>query len=455
MKIPLNNLKNEIETRLNAGGLSDLSTCQLQGALAAVNGPASVYRVPSLADLPNVVQSEGMMIYVDDINEYRFSNGLFWSDDVSSDYQAFELQIWSWGAGFCGKLGNGFNPSACGSPIQEVTSSTSWCQVSAGTYDTSAVKKDGTLWGWGENICGSIGDGTVASRCSPVQEISGSRSWHQTSVGFRHASAIKTEGTLWSWGCSDCGKLGDGTLIAKCSPIQEFTSSTNWRQVSAIQDSSLAIKTDGTLWGWGSQCCGMLANGQTFGFVQSPIQSCGLDWCQISTGYQHAAGTKTDGTLWSWGSGSLGQLGNNTLTSVATQPIRETSSSSDWCQVSVGYTHSVGLKNNGTVWAWGQGICGLLGDGRITAKCSPVQEISMSTNWCQVSANRNSSSAVKTDGTLWSWGREINGILANLEYGAGKCSPVQEISSSIDWYKVAVGVNHAAAIKVIAKKGFN
>jgi alpha-tubulin suppressor-like RCC1 family protein len=451
MKIPLNNLKNEIETRLNAGGLSDLSTCQLQGALAAVNGPASVYRVPSLADLPNVVQSEGMMIYVDDINEYRFSNGRDWTDDVGSDLETYEAQIWSWGSNYCGKLGDGTLISKL-SPVQEISGSINWCQVSAGRNHSSGLKSDGTLWSWGMNIHGKLGDGTVIARCSPVQEISASTNWCQVSAGLCRSSGLKSDGTLWSWGMNICGALGDGTIICRCSPVQEISSSTNWSKVSVSLHTS-ATKTDGTLWSWGENVQGKLGDG-TIVVRCSPVRekSFSTNWCNVSTGQGNGSAIKVDGTLWSWGRNELGQIGDGT-TVAKCSPVQEISGSTNWCNVSTGQGNGSAIKVDGTLWGWGFGGCGLLGDGTIVNKCSPVQEFCSATNWSQVSSYSASVSAIKANGTLWSWGINDCGKLGDGTV-IDKCSPVQEISVSSDWFCTDQGQNHATAMKALFKKGF-
>jgi alpha-tubulin suppressor-like RCC1 family protein len=148
---------------------------------------------------------------------------------------ADESLLWNWGAGGLGGLGNN-STSNQSSPVQTVASGTNWNTISAG-YSVMAIKTDGTLWCWGQNGDGSIGDNTSGiNRLSPVQTIAGGTNWSQASVGrYATVAAIKTDGTLWTWGNNSYGQLGNNTSGAankKSSPIQTSVGGSNWSQVS-------------------------------------------------------------------------------------------------------------------------------------------------------------------------------------------------------------------------------
>ena len=125
--------------------------------------------------------------------------------------------------------------------------------LSRGGSHTTSIKNDGTLWAWGYNYYGQLGDGTTDSKNIPTQEATASITWFSVSAGVRHTVAIKSDGTLWSWGQNYYGQLGDGTTTDKNIPIQEATASNTWSHVSVGSPHTVAIKNDGTLWVWGER----------------------------------------------------------------------------------------------------------------------------------------------------------------------------------------------------------
>jgi alpha-tubulin suppressor-like RCC1 family protein len=290
-----------------------------------------------------------------------------------------------WGDADYGILGDDTRTDKS-SPVQTVSAGTNWSQVSVGTYfHTVAIKTDGTLWGWGLNQNGSVGDGTNTQRSSPVQTSSGGNNWKQAIAGHAATVAIKTDGTLWTWGNGGDGQLGDGTTTNKTNPGQ-VGSDTNWKQVSNNYYASAAIKTDGTLWVWGTNLDGVLGT-NNLTYYSSPVQtvSGGTNWSQVSVGKRFMCAIKTDGTLWVWGQGSSGQLGNNTSTDKSS-PVQTVSGGTNWKQVSAGVGICSAIKTDGTLWTWGIGSSGQLGNNGIDSVSSPVQTIAGGTKWKSVRA---------------------------------------------------------------------
>ena len=203
---------------------------------------------------------------------------------------------------------------------------------------TAAVKTDGTLWTWGNNQFGKLGIDDTVNRSSPVTIAGGGTTWKQVSAGSRHAAAIKTDGTLWLWGINNNGHLGDDTNVSKLSPITTAGGGTDWSQVSAGGYHTAAIKTDGTLWTWGNNTYGRLGDNTTT-TRSSPITTAGggTNWKEVSTGVygSHTAAVKTDGTLWTWGYNALGRLGTGNLTS-RSSPGTTAGGGTNWSQVSAG-----------------------------------------------------------------------------------------------------------------------
>jgi alpha-tubulin suppressor-like RCC1 family protein len=187
---------------------------------------------------------------------YKIPDPVFGTVDVDDTYitesQLVDRYVggtlFTWGQNNYGQLGNG-NTTYYSSPIQ-IGSLTNWKQVSCSINSTLAIKTDGTLWAWGSNTYGSLGNGTITSYSSPIQ-IGALTDWKQVVCSIRYSGAIKTDGTLWSWGGNDYGQLGNGNTTHYSSPIQ-IGSLTNWKQVAPCESyTAFAIKTDGTLWGMG------------------------------------------------------------------------------------------------------------------------------------------------------------------------------------------------------------
>ena len=171
------------------------------------------------------------------------------------------------------------------------------------------------LWTWGNNASyGGLGDNTVINKSSPAQTIAGGINWKSVVCGDNHTAAIKTDGTLWIWGSNTQGQLGDNSLVNKSSPVQTITGgNTDWQQVACAYEHTAAIKTDGTLWSWGSNVVGNLGD-NTVTKKSSPVQTIagGTNWKLVDGGRFNTFAIKTDGTLWSWGQDQYGQLGDNT-----------------------------------------------------------------------------------------------------------------------------------------------
>jgi alpha-tubulin suppressor-like RCC1 family protein len=380
-----------------------------------------------------------------------------------SEYELIDRYVgdslWVTGRGSQGGIGDNTNASKS-SPVQTVAGGTNWKQCSAGGTtggegNCAAIKTDGTLWLWGYNDFGQLGDNTSAHKSSPVQTVAGGTNWKQLSAGGMHCGAIKTDGTLWLWGGNFNGNLGDNTVTRRSSPVQTVAGGTNWKQVSTGLGSNgfgyastAAIKTDGTLWTWGYNASGGLGD-NTITSKSSPVQTVagGTNWKQVSSstgnGGSMITAIKTDGTLWTWGRNSSGQLGDNTIVDKSS-PVQTVAGGTNWKQVSAAGTIVAAIKTDGTLWLWGDNSNGQLGDNTTTAKSSPVQTVAGGTNWKQVSVSLLTG-AIKTDGTLWLWGYNTFGGLGDNTV-VPKSSPVQTVAGGTNWKQVATTSSNAVAI---------
>ncbi len=354
-------------------------------------------------------------------------------------------QLWGWGYNALGRLGDGTTTSRL-SPVTTAGGGTNWKQVACAYSGASAIKTDGTLWGWGSNLFGQLGDGTTSNRSSPVTVAGSGTNWKQVARGENHTAAIKTDGTLWAWGKNGNGTVGDGTISHRSSPVTTAGGGTNWKQVEAGSNHTAAIKTDGTLWTWGSNIVGALGNGTTTA-RSSPGTTAGggTNWKQVATGYYSSMAIKTDGTLWTWGNNDSGQLGDGTTTS-RSSPGTTAGGGTNWKQVEAGeFNHTVAIKTDGTLWGWGLNGSGQLGDGATSNRSSPVTVAGGGTNWKQVAAGSIYTAAIKTDGTLWTWGYNQYGQLGTNNISSYS-SPGTTVAGGTNWKQVACGYYSSFAI---------
>ncbi len=356
--------------------------------------------------------------------------------------------LWGWGHNITGNLGDNSTINKS-SPVQTICGGNNWKSIStgySGYFQSAFIKSDGTLWTCGYNNVGQLGDNTQINRSSPVQTICGGNNWKQVSGGVYLTAAIKTDGTLWTCGANSSGQLGDNSTISKSSPVQTICGGNNWKQVSCGGGFILAIKTDGTLWGWGENNYGKLGDNSTTN-KSSPVQTIagGNNWKCVSELQNGTVAIKTDGTLWAWGINSSGQLGDNS-TIDRSSPIQTICGGNNWKEVSCGDFFTFAIKTDGTLWLWGGNSYGQLGDNSSTHKSSPIQTIAGGTNWKIIASNTNTSIGIKTDGTLWTWGLNGNGQLGDNTI-INKSSPVQTVAGGNNWKSVEGFCSHTFAIK--------
>lgn len=288
--------------------------------------------------------------------------------------------IWTWGSNSVGQLGNGdIAIITTSSPIAVVGGFTDWCEIGASSNHVGAIRCNGTAWAWGCNSNGQLGDGTTINRSSPVSVVGGFTDWRKITGTLTHSLALRANGTIWAWGYNSTGSLGDGTVANRSSPVSVVGGFTDWCAISSLS----GIRTNGTLWSWGSGTS--LADGTTL-TKSSPVSVVGgfTDWCGVST--DQLAGKiaiRTNGTIWSWGTGCCGKLGDGT-TVAKSSPVSVVGGFTDWCGIATMQNSAVGIRTNGTAWSWGINISGRLGDGTVVNRCSPVSVVGGFTNWCKI-----------------------------------------------------------------------
>ena len=378
------------------------------------------------------------------VNEAEAIDPSFFTDQGLID---ISKGLWSWGAG-SSILGQN-SLTRVTSPTQ-VGTLKNWKQISSGLNNCAAIRTDGTLWTWGTNGSGQLGLGDVTSRSSPTQ-VGALTNWSKVSFGDSSCLAIKTDGTLWAWGSNGRGQLGLGDIISRSSPVQ-VGALTNWAEISIaknIEPSCLAVKTDGTLWSWGEGQTGSLGLGDTLD-RSSPVQV-GLltDWIKVSVGESvHCLAVRANGTLWVWGDNNLGQLGLLDITS-RSSPTQVTQLSSLFCtEIHAGSFNSFAIVkdsiNQPYLYSWGQNNVGQLGQGDRTHRSQP-QTVGTSNTWKTISSFNQGTLATRTDGTLWAWGRVF--FAGTFLDSAQRSSPVQ-VTSGTNWARTSGGETQNFAVRL-------
>ncbi len=318
-------------------------------------------------------------------------------------------RLWCWGVNEYAQLGDGTTVNRKNAYL--ITSDTDWAQAAAGEYFSCARKSTGTLWCWGDNHGMEVGDGTTAGyRFSPVQ-VGTDTDWVLVTAGTEHACGLKSDHSLWCWGQNAYGEVGNGTLFStEYGPVELVKS---WKTVSAGGRHTCAIKTDGTLWCWGNNQSGELGIG-TLAKKKAPAKvGTAANWSLVAAGFFHTCAKKKDGTLWCWGQNKYGQVGNGATGKTVTKPVK-VGSASNWDTISAGGFHNCALKKTtGGLYCWGWNGDGQLGIGNTVDQHKPHMVVNAGTGYQAVSAGGGHTCGLWSDNNLWCWGANGYGQLGD------------------------------------------
>lgn len=317
------------------------------------------------------------------------------------------------------------------------------------------IKTDGTVWGWGSNNFGQLGDGTKEARSKPVKVI-GLTDVIQIVSGSNTTIALRNDGTVWAWGWNVYGELGNGTASTKevqYTPIQI----SGLTEIVAIGQNDTfthagfyAIKQDGTLWSWGCQAKNIWGDSGNCPFTASPHLASQISEFSDVINFQSGGGTiagesinsnyvlESDGTVWSWGSNFSGQLGDGTnsdtilphgITGLDRDIPEPVAGLSGVEQIAVvvqaGGVNVFALKKDGTVWGWGNNVFGQLGTGMTTTTVDKPTQVSELTGIIKISVDTFNTLALRNDGTVWAWGSyNLYGAIG-VGTGTSTVTPVQ------------------------------
>ena len=323
--------------------------------------------------------------------------------------------------------------------------------VSAGGYHTLAIHSDDTLWAWGYNRYGQLGIGNRNKQDTPVK-VGSATTWKVVSAKYEHIMAIQDDGTLWVWGNNNNGQLGLGNIDNQHTPVK--VGSETWKAVAAGKLHTVAIKSDGTLWAWGLNEYGQLGLGDK-GFDTNrnvPVKVGSETWKAVSAGESHTVAIRSDDTLWAWGLNDSGQLGIGNRNN---QDVPVKVGSATWKAVSAGGSHTVAIHSDDTLWAWGynrygqlglgdNGVASLEAKGVDTNRDVPVKV--GSATWKGVSAGGSHTVAIHSDDTLWAWGLNNYGQLGLGDKGFKTNRNVPVKVGIATWKAVSAGGSHTVAI---------
>ena len=366
--------------------------------------------------------------------------------------------LWAWGTNSSGQLGNAIHygssdstnptPTATGTALPTRS-------LAAGSNFGLAVRPDGTLWAWGDNTYGQLGDGTTTSSRVPHQ-AGPDHDWVQVTAGNQFGLGLKADGSLWAWGHNNLGQLGTttnaGTSTANPAPSRVGTA--RYTRLAAGSVHSLALQADGSLWAWGNNYHGELGNPTNAGASTPnpiPVRVGTEVYRQVAAGIYYSLGLRADGSLWAWGTNDYGQLGNGTFNQSSNPtPTRVggAASSDLYLQAGGGDQYGLGLRPDGTVWAWGNNYYGQLGNGTTgtTNGAMPTPAPVGTARYKQVAAGYASSLALQADGTVWGWGENYYGQLGLGTFGTPRSTPTQEATLGASWTTLATSTTGSVAL---------
>lgn len=357
-----------------------------------------------------------------------------------------DASLWCWGGNTKGQIGQG-NTTAFYSEPTELDRDSKWLRISASGDHNCAIKDDNSLWCWGGNLTGQVGNGSTENVLRPSLIAETTSRWNKISLGTDHSCGIKVDNSLWCWGDNSRSQLGDNSTDP--SRIPKLIYSAGVSDISLGNQFSCGIKSDdNSIWCWGRNELNQLGHTPDITaplvdiIAPSAVDDSASSWSSISSGEAHSCAIKTDNSLWCWGSSNFGQAAQNVAAEI---PIQETSESS-WLNVAANGDHSCAVKDDKSLWCWGSNRLGQLGNSTTTSESSPVPVVADS-NWIDLSLGSDHSCAIRDNGSLWCWGNNSQSQLG--DDSTVNSNIPKQIGTDSNWSHISLGDQFSCGIQTI------
>ena len=361
---------------------------------------------------------------------------------------------WAWGLNSDGELGNGTAiPYGGRSTPAQVVNLTDVVAVAGGDQHSLALRSDGTVWAWGNDGWGQLGNGTYARSTIPVQ-VPGLTNVTAIAAGSLHNLAVKSDGTVWAWGFNYYGQVGNGTSGGNVLSPAQVKYLTGVTAVAGGGYTSFALKSDRTVWAWGYDGQGQLGNGTSDESAHSiPTKVRSLNTAvSISAGVEHGLAVLTGGSVSAWGDNQTSELGTTTTTTCgayrspcSTVPVR-VAGLGGAIAVAGGYGYSLALKGDGSAWGWGNNGYGELGNGAPQLYGGVKTPVAATVGGViAIAAGASHSLWLRSDGTVWAAGSNYYGQIGNGTFDDSTV-PVKVVNLN-GLSSIAAGHSHSLAVK--------
>jgi alpha-tubulin suppressor-like RCC1 family protein len=294
-----------------------------------------------------------------------------------------------------------------------------------------------SLLGWGTNASGELGSGSSGGNQLTPHDSSDLNDFSQVTAGLNFSAGIDVFGNLWTWGNNSQGQIGNASTTGPVTTPFEI-SYISWIGIAAGRTHLVGIASTGALWTWGQNTHGELGLGNTTSPLSSPqpISVTTNQWTDVAAGNEFTVGIKADGSLWTWGLGGSGQLGNGIGDAHSPQHI----GTSTWTHIAAGDAHVLAIRADGTLWGWGSNSHCQVGNNSNNNVTAPVQITTGAGPWIAVAAGYQHSLAIRADGTLWAWGDNGDGQLGlNSGTITQEKVPTQVTFVSAPWQYISAG----------------